>query len=459
MRRRAVACITLLVLAVAPARARAQHVHHTWPTSDTRHSDSTSARPMRTDSAMTDMPGMMADGPDMSGAMDGPLGIPLARLGSGTSWMPDSSPMRAIHAMWRDWAVMLHGAAFVQYDDQRSDRGDTQAGIINWGMVMATRQVGAARLSLHGMVSLEPLTIGARGYPLLLQTGESYQGEPLHDRQHPHDAIMELAALIDQPIGSALAVELYGGLAGEPALGPVAFMHRPSADDDPLAPLGHHWQDATHVSFGVVTAGIFSRSVKLEGSVFNGREPDENRWDLDLRRLDSYSGRLTVNATGRLSLAGWYGFLASPEALHPEESVHRFGASALYAGRGADGGTWSSALIWGANAHAGRVQNSVAAESNLELGRVNAVFGRAEYVRKSAEDLVLPGVDPDRQFDIASFVLGYTREVASAPGATIGIGGRATINVVPVEVGRFYGTRVPAGASIYLRIRTGTGAR
>jgi hypothetical protein len=303
------------------------------------------------------------------------------------------------------------------------------------------------------MASLEPATLGGRGYPLLLQTGESYRGEPLHDRQHPHDFVMELAALFQQPVASNLAVELYGGLAGEPALGPVAFMHRPSAQNDPLAPLGHHWQDATHISYGVLTAGVYSRQWKLEGSWFNGREPDENRWDLDLHRLDSYAGRLTLNPTGRSSVSGWYGYLPSPEALHPGESLHRYGASAQYGGRGLDRGAWASALIWGANSHGGHASHSIVAESNLEIGTRNAVFARAEYVQKSAEELVLANVDPEREFDVRSLVAGYMREVASIPGGSIGLGGRVAVNFVPRALEPAYGTRTPAGFAVYIRVR------
>jgi hypothetical protein len=402
------------------------------------------------------MGGMRHDDHAMRGMrsmMEMPLGISHARMGSGTSWMPDSSPMHANHRMWGQWTAMIHGVAFAQYDRQGSDRGDEQFGIVDWEMLMLMRPVGTGMLHLHGMASLEPLTIGAKGYPLLLQTGESYDGEPLHDRQHPHDLIMELAAMFQQPVASDLALEVYGGIAGEPALGPVAFMHRPSAQNDPLSPLGHHWQDATHISYGVLTAGVYSRTWKLEGSWFNGREPDENRWNIDLRRPDSWSGRLTMNPTGRLSLSGWYGYLQSPEELHPDEAVHRYGASAQFGGRGIAGGAWGSMLLWGANEHGGRAEQSVLAESNLEIGRKNAVFARAEYVRKSAEDLVLLSVDPERQFDIRSITGGYVREVVAIPGGSIGVGGRATLNFVPRALEPFYGTRTPAGLAVYVRVR------
>ena len=438
---RAITVPTLIGLLIPLGMASAQH-EHPQP-----------SRPDTTQKQMADMPGMQHAAHDMSAMMLGPLDISHVRMGSGTSWMPDSSPMHANHRMWGDWTAMVHGVAFAQYDNQGSKRGDRQLGVVDWEMLMLMRRVGTGMLHLHGMASLEPATIGAKGYPLLLQTGESYNGQPLHDRQHPHDFVMELAALIQQPLASNLALELYGGLAGEPALGPVAFMHRPSVQNDPLSPLGHHWQDATHISYGVLTAGVYTRQWKLEGSWFNGREPDEDRWDLDLRRLDSYSGRLTVNPTGRMSLSGWYGYLPSPEALHPDESLHRYGASAQYGGRGINGGAWASALIWGANSHSGHASNSVVAESNLEIGTKDAVFARAEYVRKTAEELVLANVDPARAFDVRSLVGGYMREVASIPGGSIGIGGRVAVNFVPSALEPYYGTRTPAGFAVYLRVR------
>src|SRR5712691_8044932 len=219
----------------------------------------------------------------------GPLGIPETRMGSGTSWLPDASPMHATHVMLGDWSVMRHGVGFLQYDWQGGSRGSHQAGLVNWAMAAATRPLGSGQLQLRAMLSAEPWTIGRRGYPLLVQSGESYQGTPLHDRQHPHDLFMELAALYERPVPGNLGLSLYLAPVGEPALGPVAFPHRPSAVDDPLAPISHHWQDGTHITFGVVTAGVFTRSVKVEASWSNGREPDENRTNFDYsgRRLDS----------------------------------------------------------------------------------------------------------------------------------------------------------------------------
>lgn len=387
----------------------------------------------------------------------GPLGIPEARMGSGTAWLPDAAPMHAAHYMPGHWTIMVHGKAFLQYDWQGGSRGAVQLGIINWIMAAASRPAGGGQLQLHGMVSAEPWTIGGRGYPLLAQSGEAYQGAPLHDRQHPHDLFMELAALFERPVARNLGLSLYLAPVGEPAVGPPAFPHRPSAADDPLAPISHHWQDGTHVTFGVVTVGIFTRSVKVEASWFNGREPDENRTNFDYagRRLDSYSARLTLNPGSRWSLSAWYAYLESPEGLHPDESVHRVGAAALTTQAVGTGGNWSSALIYGANDQlgAGRLTSSVLLESALDLGGTNSFFGRAEYLQKNAEDLVIPSVPGGTQYDVGALAIGYLRTVGTAAGLAAGVGVRGSVNFVPTTLEAIYGSRTPVGVAIYLRLR------
>ncbi len=409
----------------------------------------------------------------MTMEMADPIGVPMTRTGSGTTWLPDRSPMHAKHLMAGGWELMLHGLAFVQYDKQYSDRGDTQFGAPNWGMLMATRPLGTGRLQLRAMMSLDPFTLTSRGYPLLLQSGEAFQGQPLHDRQHPHDLFMEMAAIYEHPLANNLGLQLYLAPVGEPATGPVAFPHRPSASSDPLAPLGHHWQDATHISFGVATAALYTRSLKLEGSIFNGREPDEIRTNFDYkgRSLDSYAGRLTVNPTADVSISGSYAYLNSPEALHPEISQHRITASALYGRTFGEKGEWSSALIYGANQERGgnaggssALSNSVLAETNVDLDGTNTVFGRAEFVQKSAADLAVdaaeqPGIaafastTPDTRFNVGSLVLGYVREIGRFTGGSIGLGVRGSVNVIPSTLEPAYGTRTPAGFSIFVRFR------
>src|SRR6266496_3834136 len=388
-------------------------------------------------------------------AQMGPLGIPETRMGSGTSWLPEASPMHAAHYMLGRWTLMLHGKGFLQYDWQGGSRGSNQLGIVNWGMVAATRPLGGGQLQLRAMLSAEPWTIGSRGYPLLVQSGESYQGAPLHDRQHPHDLFMELSALYERPVARNLGLSLYLAPVGEPAVGPVAFPHRPSAADDPLAPISHHWQDGTHITFGVVTAGVFTRNVKLEASWFNGREPDENRTNFDYtgRRLDSYSARLTVNPGRRWSLSTWYAYLKSPEGLHPDESLHRIGAAALTTQPVGTKGTWSSGLIYGANDQIGPgpLASSIVLESTVDLDGRNAFFG-------SAEELVISSVPPTTQYDVGALALGYLRTVGTVAGLAAGVGVRGSVNFVPSSLSAVYGSRAPAGVAIYFRFQP-VGAR
>ncbi len=386
----------------------------------------------------------------------GPLEIPETRMGSGTSWLPDASPMHAAHYMLGRWTLMVHGKGFFQYDWQGGSRGSNQLGIVNWAMAAASRPLGGGQLQLRAMLSAEPWTIGSRGYPLLVQSGESYQGAPLHDRQHPHDLFMELSALYERPAARNLGLSLYLAPVGEPAVGPVAFPHRPSAADDPLAPISHHWQDGTHITFGVVTAGVFTREVKLEASWFNGREPDETRTNFDYtgRRLDSYCARLTVNPGSRWSLSTWYAYLKSPEGLNPDESLHRLGAAALTTQRVGTRGTWSSGLIYGANDQVGPgpLASSVVLESTVDLDGTNAFFGRAEYVRKNAAELVLPSVPPTTEYDVGALALGYLRTVGTVAGLAAAVGLRASVNFVPSSLNAVYGSRTPAGVAMYFRV-------
>jgi len=388
-----------------------------------------------------------------------PFGIPMTRMGSGTTWLPDASPMRAYHFMPDGWTLMVHGDADLYFDHQGTGRGDDQVGSTNWAMLMAMHPLGRGTLHLHGMLSAEPFTVGARGYPLLLQTGESYRGVPLRDRQHPHDLFMELSARYEVPVTDSLGVSIYAAPVGEPGIGPVAYMHRPSAQSDPFAPLGHHWQDATHITYGVLTAGVFTRTVQLEATLFQGREPDDDRYDFDFGALDSYGGRLTVNPTPQWSLAASYGYLESPEELHPDENQHRLGASILYTTPVGRQGDWASALVYGANKHTAPdgpskgFDHSLLLETNVQLDDRNSFFGRAEWVEKSAEELVIPGAADEERFDVAGLVLGYIREVVQYGGGSLGLGVRGSLDFVPEGLEAAYGTRTPAGIALYARVR------
>ena len=386
--------------------------------------------------------------------MAGVLGIPHTRLGSGTSWQPQTAPHYGWHFVRGSWTLMVHGVAYAEYDRQLGTRGDDQLGSINWGMLMAMHSLWGGMLHLHGMLSAEPATIGSRGYPLLLQSGESYRGLPLHDRQHPHDLFMEAAALYEHPVARDLALSLYVAPVGEPAIGPVAFPHRPSAASDPLAPLGHHWQDATHITFGVLTLGMFSRTWKVEGSIFNGREPDEHRTDIEARKLDSYAARIFYNPNENWSYSASAAYLASPEVLHPEESMHRYAASIMNTRLLGARGEWSSSLIYGANAVLGApLANSALVETDISLDGVNTFFGRAELVQKSAQDLAVADQSESQRYDIGALTLGYSREIMRAHGLTLGASILGTLDMVPGALAAVYGTRNPKGYAVFLRLR------
>ncbi|MEP6591512.1 MAG: hypothetical protein ABJC19_10040 [Gemmatimonadota bacterium] len=396
--------------------------------------------------------------PEAMSAMDRPLDIPHSRAGSGTSWIPDASATREYQRMAGSWMLMAHGVLDVYEDHQGTPRGDTQFGSANWVMGMAMRPLGGGALQLNAMLSAEPWTVGSGGYPLLLQSGEAYQGQPLHDRQHPHDLFMELAVSYEHTLSNRLAVSLYAAPVGEPALGPVAFMHRPSAQSDLFAPIAHHWQDATHVSFGVATVGLYTRTVKLEGSVFNGREPDENRTNFDFRPLDSWSGRVSVNPAAAWSLNASYGYLKSSEGLHPDEEKYRAGASIMRTTKLGEHGEWASALIYGGNhprtaGVSGLWQHSLLLETNAQLDARNAVFGRWTWVQKTAEELVVSSLPAETRFAITTVSVGYSRELATFRHTAFSLGARGEVGFIPSTLEAAYGTRHPAGFALFARLR------
>jgi hypothetical protein len=381
-------------------------------------------------------------------------------MASGTAWVPLSSAVRGAHVMVGEWMLMLHGVAYGQYMNQEGRRGGWQFGSINWLMLSAAHPTSGGRVEFRAMGSAEPYTLGKVGYPLLLQTGETYAGVPLHDRQHPHDLAMEISTTLEQRIAGPVSASLYLAPVGEPAAGPVAFMHRPSADGDPFAPLSHHWQDGGHVTFGVVTAGLFTDHVRLEGSLFNGREPDEVRTNFDFRgrSLDSWSARLTLRPSRNWALSGWYAYLDSPEALFPADWNRHVGASVLHSHPIGRDGSWSSAIIWGAKRHEPsnhhpitRLTHSLTAESSLQLGRRNTLFARGEYVQKDMEELFLPHVR-EQIHEVRSVAAGYVVDVAQARSATLGIGVRGAVSFIPDTLALYYGSRRPVGGAVFARL-------
>ncbi|HPI06062.1 MAG TPA: hypothetical protein PLM41_06755 [Saprospiraceae bacterium] len=342
--------------------------------------------------------------------------LPMQVNGSGTSWHPANSPMY-MH-MWHagKWHYMLHYGLFLRYSDQNAglkagERGGEAFDAPNWVMLMANRPVGEkGLLTLRGMFSADALTVGGEGYPLLFQTGETWKGKALIDHQHPHDVFSELSVGYTQAFNKHTDVFLYFGMPGEPSVGPPAFMHRPSALSMPSAPLSHHWQDATHITFGVTTLGLRYKTVKLETSIFTGREPGEKRYDFDTPKFDSYSARVSVNPTRAVALQASYGWLNSPEALHPEEDIERLSASALFNISLNKTSVLSSTVAWGLNRYHSAENadvskgNALLLEADFQSKKYN-LFGRMEWVQKNGAELGL-GENTGKNHDIGAFTAG-----------------------------------------------------
>ncbi|MGH9407996.1 MAG: hypothetical protein ACRD1V_00925 [Vicinamibacterales bacterium] len=382
-----------------------------------------------------------------------PLGIDHTRDGSGTSWMPDATPMQGAMRAAGPWTLMVHGSAFVQFVDTTGARGDDQLGSVNWIMGMAQRPVAGGQLLIRGMLSLEPLTVGKCGYPDLLQSGEFCNGSALHDQQHPHDLFIELAADYRRAITSSVAFEVYGGPSGEPALGPTAFPHRLSASASPIAPISHHWLDSSHVSFGVITGGVYGRRWKAETSVFNGREPDDNRYDFDFGSLTSYSGRLWILPTPAWAIQVSAGHLAQAEFIlsGPREDVDRVTASATYH-RLVNNRVWAATMAWGRNREAGHTSNAFLAETSADIRPRDQIFARVEVVGKTAADLVLP-IATGEPFTVGKVDVGYTRWLAEGHGMRTGLGGSVGWSIVPGALASSYGGRSAREFSVFLAVR------
>jgi hypothetical protein len=385
---------------------------------------------------------------------EGEHDVQMAREGSGTAWLPDASPMYAIHWQRGQWQLVAHESAFLQFLHESGDRGDNQFGSINWIMGMAQRNAGNGRVTLRGMFSAEPATIGGCGYPDLLASGEQCNGGTIHDRQHPHDLIMELSAAYDAPLEGSVHWQIYGGPAGEPALGPVAYPHRISAMPNPLAPISHHWLDSTHIAFGVITGGVYGKRWKAEASVFNGREPDEKRTNLDFGALDSASGRFWFLPTSQLALqisAGRLTEAEEPEGVGSRNDVSRVTASATYHRTLRDNGVWATTLAWGHNEESGQSSNALLIETNVTLEDRDSWFGRFETADKTGHDLAI--AESDQDFAVAKLQGGYTRYLSAWKGLKPGIGASLSAGFVPERLKSAYGSRVNAGFGVFLTLR------
>lgn len=442
-----------------------QHGNHTMDEHHMHNNTGDTTKPMQHDHSMHDhnmnMAGMdttmpMSHHMNMSHSFS--LNLPMNRNGSGTGWLPDASPMYGYMFHTPKWMYMLHGNLFLRYNNQdftnKGTRGGSEMDAPNWLMFMGQRQVGKNGLFHFSiMSSLDAAFGGNDGYPLLFQSGEAYKGKSIVDRQHPHDLFSELSVSYSQALSPKADVFAYFGYPGEPAIGPVAFMHRPSALGNPDAPLTHHWTDATHITFGVATVGVRYGQFKLEGSSFTGREPDENRYDFDKPRFDSWSGRLSFNPSINWALQVSHGFIKSPELLHPEEDVNRTTASAIYSTQFSNNSMFNATAVWGMNKvkdHDG--ENAVLVEGEWRKNRF-AIHSRYEWVQKSLHELSLDeaAYGHDAIFPVNAFTLGFNYDLLKIGKTRLAGGGQWTLYSADKRLDNLYGKN-PMAVEVYLRL-------
>jgi hypothetical protein len=381
--------------------------------------------------------------------MNGALGpYPMERESSGTAWQPDASEHMGLMSMSGGWTLMAHGVVNLVADHQSGPRGDDKIFASGMLMGMARHPLGNGTLQFRASLSPDPL-MGPSGYPLLLASGETANGrDRLIDRQHPHDFFMELSASASQNIGPKSSIFLYAGLPGEPAFGPPAFMHRESIMDSPEAPISHHWLDSTHISFGVVTVGVALDRVKVEFSRFNGREPDQHRWNVETGPLDSTAVRLSFNPTRTLALQGSWGYFRDPEQLEPGVNQKRLSGSVMWADEIAPGWKAAGTLAWGRKSSLGHDDDAFAAEASLKHKQWT-LFGRAEKTRN--RELIQRQDDPG--YNVGKVSLGAVRDFRIADHLAVGAGGLFSLNFVPEALAPLYGGDNPTGAMAFVRIK------
>jgi hypothetical protein len=377
---------------------------------------------------------------------------------SGTDAEPNSTPTEMLMARKGTWTLMFHGEAFLNAIQQTGPRGADKFFSTNWFMPMAQRKLGRGALTVRTMLSLDPATVSGERHPELFQQGETAFGRPIVDGQHPHDFFMEIAAMYDYRVSEHTLLSVYAAPIGDPALGPPAYPHRVSASEDPIAPLGHHLQDSTHIADDVITLGLTHGVFRLEASGFHGREPDEHRWNIDAGKIDSWSARVTANPGQNWSFQYSIGDLTSPEALFPGEDLRRMTASVMY-NRPLHKGNWASMALWGRNQSLldGNVGNGYLLESTLRFLEKNNMWTRIENVDRTNElltgETLLPPSFTERYFTrVQAYTSGYDRDIGHLRHLSTAMGAQLTWYGVPTALQPLYGIH-PVGVLAFLRIR------
>ena len=409
------------------------------------------------------MPGMQMD-------HTGPMRMPpqnfieeiVGHTSSGTSAEPNSTPVSMLMTKKGPWMLMFHANVFVLDEQQSSPRGADRFFSTNWFMPMAQRKLGRGVFTARVMLSAEPATITDRRYPLLFQQGETAFGLPIADGQHPHNFLMEVAVLYELRLGAKSLLSLYAAPVGDPAIGPTAYPHRASALEDPVAALGHHQEDSTHIADDVITLGLTYRSARIEVSGFHGREPNENRWTITQGSIDSWSSRLTVQPGKNWSAQYSYARIKSPEALFATEDQERMTASVMY-NRPLHFGNWASTLLWGRTRSLPdrSVFDSYLLESTVRFHKSNYAWTRIESVERSNELIAgenpLPSGFEERPIGrVQAYTVGYDHDIGLVPHLASAVGAQVTAYGVPEALRAIYGSH-PAGFALFIRLRPYSG--
>jgi len=381
---------------------------------------------------------------------------------SGTSMEPNSTPAPMLMTMKKSWMLMFHANVFALDEQQTSARGRNRFFSTNWSMGMAQRELGPGIFTTRAMLSLEPATVTQRRYPLLFQQGETAFGVPIADGQHPHDFVMELAALYDLKLDAKTLLSFYFAPVGDPAIGPTAYPHRASALENPVGTLGHHQQDSTHIADDVVTVGLTYRIVRIEASGFHGREPDEFRWNIDQGKIDSWSARLTVQPGRNWSGQYSYGRIKSPEETFPTEDQERMTASVMY-NRPLQNGNWASTILWGRtrSLEDNSIFNSYLLESTVRFHTRNYAWTRIESAERSnelilGENPIPVGFKEEPIGHVQAYTFGYDHDFDVIPHLASALGAQFTTYGVPDVLKPIYGSH-PLGVAIFIRLRPFSG--
>jgi len=411
---------------------------------------------------------------------------------SGTAQLPAAQPFGMLTKRWHGWNLMFAGNLFGVYTNQSSPRGRDKIFGAGWVMPMASRRLGRGLLSVRTMFSPEPLLVTNGRYPLLWQEGETWKNVPILNGQHPHDFVKELAVGYQYKLGERTALNFYYGLRGDPAIGPVAYVHRTSQSENPLAVLSHHYQDSTHISGNVATVGATHRWVTLEASTFHGREPDEKRWGIEMGKMDSFASRVTVTPSARWAGQFSLARINNRESTHPDRDTWRQSASLTYV-RPMANGHWAWSGVWGRNHDLaftqqpnlnlfsaaaqpakpssqkqhivlvptrinGHIYNSYTLESTLFFKRRHWVWGRAELTDKTSlllfeEAPFVRLIEEQRYTRVKAYTMGYSYDLKS-PVRFLqpALGGQFMLFQSPENLRAIYGS-YPKGMQVWLRVR------